>query len=157
MVNTRKPTPPAERLWPRVDKSGGPNACWPWTGCTVPWGHGRIAETRGKPVQTHRVAWEDTYGAIPEGMQVLHSCDNPPCCNPKHLFLGTNAMNRADSVAKRRHQHGAGHWNAKLTPAQVRRIRASSRPYAELAEKYDVHEQTIYRIRSGVRWKELPC
>jgi len=85
-----------ERFWCGV-KRGEPDECWPWTRSLSPKGYGRV---RGR--NAHRVAYELTYGPIPPGMFVCHTCDNPPCCNPAHLFLGTYLDNIADMVAKKR-------------------------------------------------------
>lgn len=94
--------PLAERFWRKVDKSG---ECWVWTGCRHVAGYGRFntqdAQWSGV-VYAHRMAWELTHGPIPPGLHVLHRCDNPPCCNPEHLWLGTNADNHADKVQKGR-------------------------------------------------------
>lgn len=92
----------AERLWSRVVEQ--PNGCLEWTGATNKQGYGRIGVGgSGKTGLTHRVAWELANGPIPPGMNVLHHCDNPPCCNVKKcLFLGTDADNMADMVAKGR-------------------------------------------------------
>lgn len=102
----------AERFWGRVDRTGGEDACWPYTGYRH--GHGVHAGggygsfpigEKGK-VQSNRVAWMVTHGPIPDGMHVMHLCDNPPCCNPKHLKLGTHAENMADMHAKGRYGGG---------------------------------------------------
>ncbi len=98
--NTRKTITPAERLWERVNKT---DSCWLWTGATSSANYGQIRFAKDKCVLTHRLAWEVTKGAIPDGLYVLHRCDNPPCCNPDHLFLGTAADNTADMMAKGRH------------------------------------------------------
>ena len=90
----------AERLWSRVVEQ--PNGCREWTGSTNSKGYGVIGVDY-KTVLTHRLAWTLTNGPIPEGMKVLHHCDNPSCCNVgKCLFLGTMADNTADMVAKGR-------------------------------------------------------
>ena len=100
-----------DRFWAKVDKNGpvpahrpdlGP--CWLWTGYRYPKGYGRASDPRVASRQTyaHRLAWELTNGPIPDGMQVLHACDNPPCCNPAHLSLGSNLENVRDREAKGR-------------------------------------------------------
>lgn len=88
-------------LWAKVDRSGGSNACWLFTGTRNPGGHGRFA-VRGRMVIASRVAWEATYGPIPDGLYVLHSCDEPICCNPGHLMLGTLQANSVDAGRKGR-------------------------------------------------------
>lgn len=82
-----------QRLWEKVDRTGD---CWVWTAKTrSSFGYGmiRVGGTPGRLVSAHRVAWELTNGPIPDGLWVLHGCDNPPCCNPAHLHLGTRADN----------------------------------------------------------------
>jgi hypothetical protein len=92
---TRRPD-----FWTAVDQSGGSDACWPWQRHRNPEGYGvtKLAGFR----RAHRLAWCLTNGPIPDGMLVCHTCDNPPCCNPAHLFLGTESDNRQDMLAKGR-------------------------------------------------------
>lgn len=92
-----------QRFWLKVDKSAGPNACWPWTGYCHPTGYGQNG-ARIKEKFAHRIAWQIVHGPIPDGLYVLHHCDNPPCCNPgpKHLFLGTQKDNLCDAKQKGR-------------------------------------------------------
>lgn len=97
--------PPLERYEEKVDRSGGPDACHPWMAGRLPTGYGRFSYG-GKDVYAHRWAYENYVGPIPEGLQVLHHCDNPPCVNPAHLWLGTHADNHADKVAKGRQARG---------------------------------------------------
>lgn len=91
----------ASRFWSRVDSSGGPDACWPWQGELNDNGYGRL-RFGGKMEVAHRVAYELTHGAIPAVRFVCHSCDNPPCCNPAHLWVGTAIDNLRDCVADER-------------------------------------------------------
>ena len=91
--------PIAERLWPRVDKSAGPDGCWVWTGARRNgFGYGEIwsGGNEGRPLVTHRVAWEATRGPVPEGMQLDHICKNAACCNPAHLRVVTPRQNYVD-------------------------------------------------------------
>jgi len=92
---------PAERLARRLVTTE--SGCMEWTGFSVR-GYGRIGVGDGMST-THRLAWELVNGPIPEGMNVLHNCDNPPCCNVAHLWLGTPAQNAADKITKGRDQN----------------------------------------------------
>jgi hypothetical protein len=104
--STARVTPTAVRFWKKVDQSGGPDACWVWTagrGGTMGYGSFQMGTYRNTHhVRAHRMAWELTNGPIPAGKYVCHRCDNPPCCNPAHLFLGTQGDNLRDMYAKGR-------------------------------------------------------
>lgn len=89
----------ASRLWWRVLVLEDKDKCWIWTGATTGKGYGQIV-IKYKKYKAHRIAWEVTYGPVPEGLKVLHTCDNPPCCNPKHLFVGTQKDNMIDASNK---------------------------------------------------------
>ena len=91
------------RFWEKIDKNG---KCWEWLGWKVK-GYGRIKVNNIKTL-AHRVSWNLHYGDIPKGLYVLHKCDNPPCVNPKHLWLGTQLDNMRD-----RDKKGRGHWQRK--------------------------------------------
>lgn len=95
---------PLDRILARVDKRAGPDKCWPWVGGSLNEGYGciRLGSSHGRIVLAHRAAWAIANGPIPDGLFVLHHCDNPPCCNPAHLFLGTHQDNMDDMVAKGR-------------------------------------------------------
>lgn len=106
----------AERFWRRVGEADPITGCREWQGWKVgPMKYGGILIDY-KTVRTHRLAWELTNGPIPEGMLVLHHCDNPPCCEPEHLWLGTQADNMRDASEKGR---------LKCSPAKRAKIRAS--------------------------------
>lgn len=90
-----------KRFWAKV-KRGTAEECWPWTGSKLKTGYGQLREN-GKMIRAHRVSWELSRGPIPEGMNVCHHCDNPPCCNPDHLFIGTHLDNTRDKMHKGRY------------------------------------------------------
>lgn len=103
-----------------------PAACWPWPGNITNAGYGSTQGLLKKTSSTHRLAWELAYGPIPPGLCVLHKCDNRPCCNPAHLFIGTQADNARDRNTKGRTRPPRGEANgqAKLTEDIVRSLRA---------------------------------
>ena len=105
----------------------------------------------GKDQLAHRIAWQEKYGAIPEGMCVCHKCDNPACVNPDHLFLGTHADNMRDMTSKGRHpyRYGEDHARAKLTNEQVRHIRSLRESSNVLARLFGVSKRTILNVRHG--------
>ena len=142
------------RFWGRVNKNT-PSGCWVWLGCVDKWGYGDLS-WGGKHLQAHRVAWILLNGD-PGKMDVLHKCNTPPCCNPEHLYLGTDIENAKDRKAV-----GAQHVEAKLTPDQVRAIRAEYVMYNKrrgngpaLAAKYGVSVSAITAITSGRTWKSV--
>jgi hypothetical protein len=143
-----------EYFWSKIDKRG-PDDCWEWQASRSRKGYG-IAPLGHKSRSAHRVAWEITYGPIPDGLHVLHTCDNPACCNCAHLFLGTNADNVADRVHKGRGHKGQNHTRAKFTENQIRAIRVFAKNnkinQSEIAKQYGVNNATISRIVNRGRW-----
>jgi len=113
-ANSLRLRPLAERF-AEYYTPGKPDACWPWTGAKDRDGYGVIGDEKRRQLRAHRIAYERINGAVPEGQNVLHRCDNPPCCNPSHLFVGSVAENNADKIRKGRHNtaNGRRHWNFK--------------------------------------------
>lgn len=153
---------PLMRFWGRVDKSAGPDACWPWLGAVTSKHHYGNLLWEGKYVSAHRVAWIVTNGLVPTGLCVLHKCDNRVCCNPTHYFIGTKKDNSADAQAKGRYAFGERCLRNKLTEKDVLEIRAAfvwrtkrSTNAAELAAKYGVIPTTIIMAAEGRTWRHL--
>jgi len=148
----------AARFLSYVDRSSD---CWLWLGCRNAAGYGRISIGRkATGRKAHRVAWELFRGEIPEGAYVLHSCDNPACVNPKHLFLGTQNDNLKDMRDKGRGSAppvhlGEAHHNVKFSKEVALGIIKSSGSLRELANQYGVSTKTIWRLKNGKTWKEL--
>lgn len=141
----------ADRLWANTTK--GPY-CWEWNGSRRGMGYGRIS-VNGKSRLTHRVSWELTNGPIPEGLDVLHHCDNPPCIRPDHLFLGTDADNAADKMAKGRGNNTHSGRGQKLTwdlVASMRRDSAAGLDRRTTACTYGVSPSMVSLIVRGKSW-----
>lgn len=149
------PKTAAQRFWSHVDK-GSPTDCWLWMASRLPDGYGNFSVAH-RPVRAHRWSYQEAFGEIPDRLHVLHHCDNPPCVNPGHLFLGTHADNMRDSARKGRQGHpGSRNGRAKLTVAQVRDIRQSFTGHhgekSALARKYGVSCNQICLILSNRSW-----
>lgn len=151
----RQPTDLTERFWARVQKGDG---CWLWTAATTSHGYG-VASWRGRVVMAHRIAWELAYGEWPGSADVCHTCDNPPCCNPAHLFLGDAKSNAADMVAKGRGRNvplrGEANGHSRLTSDMVRSVRldiALGVSAVRIARGFGCSPTTIRDIRSGRTW-----
>jgi len=168
------------RFWSRIDTPAEPDRCWEWQSTRNDAGYG-VLSLCSVYYRVHRIMWALEHGPIPQGLYVLHDCDNPPCVNPAHLFLGTKSDNSRDMVAKGRnvakthpellargerspvHQHpelyrGEKHGKHKLTWEQVRTIR---RMYAEggvsqpqLGRIFGVTHVTIGNIVRHKIWRE---
>jgi len=150
---------PEERLWRHVDRRG-PDDCWEWQAATR-YGYGMVqnVKERGKSVMAHRFAYELLVGPIPDGLHLMHKCDNPPCCNPAHLTPGTPKENVHDMMAK-----GRGNWRApkgeespraKLTAEQAKIIKYGYEKGVVLAARFGVQPTTVSAIRNGRLWKEI--
>lgn len=164
--NRHTPENFARRFWRRVDRTGGPAACWSWHGSKLPSGRGQVhlrwegtkSIRRNAPV----IAWELTHGPIPDGLNACHDCpsgDDPNCCNPSHLFLGTTAENVHDSIRKgRKNCFG----RQKLNAEQVLEIRArwaAGELQRVIAAEYGIARHTVSGIvhRKSWGWLDDPA
>lgn len=144
----------ATRFWSRVLCVIATH-CWEWQGSRRPNGYGQVSipGRPGQPDIASRVAWRLERGPIPAGLFVCHRCDNPPCVNPAHLFLGTGAENSLDMVAKDRVSRHA----AKLTRPQVEEIRqryaAGGALQLDLAAEFGVGPKAVSKIVNRDRWR----
>ena len=153
---------PAETLAARLIRDGD---CLVWTGARDRYGYGWF-EFQGKTLRTHRIAWELANGPIPGGLWVCHHCDNPPCCNTAHLFIGTRRDNVLDMSAKGRHGlqlradkvRGSRNGAAVLSESKVLAIRAGlarGESLNRLAAQFGVGKTTIVRVRDRESWAWL--
>jgi hypothetical protein len=152
-----------ERFLSRVAIAPDHATCWEWTGSVGHNGYGRFRFGR-RIVRAHRCSYELFVGAIPDGLQVLHSCDNRRCVRPSHLFLGTNEDNVADRCRKGRsgksapHLRGEGNGRSKLTAAAVLQIDAacrSTRTQVSVAREFGVSGQTVNCIMRQRAWRHV--
>jgi hypothetical protein len=155
--------PESERWLSKVDRRAGPDSCWPWTGKPDKDGYGSFkAKLGGRwcKVRAHRWGYEHLFGPLGD-LQVRHTCDNPPCCNPGHWIAGTNLENIGDRDSRGRtaRQQGERHPQRTLTESQVVEIRhrvAEGERRAALASEFRVTRSTIGDIVSGRTWRHLP-
>ncbi len=109
----------------------------------------------GVQYKAHRASYEETIGHIPPGMCVLHKCDNPPCVNPDHLFLGTNRDNQNDKVEKNRQAKGESNGVSRLKHSDVVYLRTSNKPFSVLLREFGLAESHLMRILNGQCWKHV--
>jgi hypothetical protein len=134
------------RFWTKVERIPF-HECWEWNASFFPDGYGYYWH-QGRGVGAHRVSYASLVGPIPEGLGVLHRCDNPPCVNPAHLFVGDQKANNADMCAK-------GRVSSPLSLEQVRDIKrliSEGVPQKEIAALYQIAAPTVSHIGSGYRW-----
>lgn len=136
--------------------------CWIWIATRHPKGYGLFGfqpegKSKSTPTLAHRASWELFVGPIPNGLKVLHNCDNPPCVNPDHLFLGTQQDNMNDMATKGRRSSacfgaqllGSANRNSKLSDEQVEEIRASTESHEEIARQLGLNANYVGKIRNG--------
>lgn len=155
------------RFWTKVNR-GGADECWEWIGSRNKDGYGHVS-FRGKVTNAHRIALSLTDGLWDSPLATCHSCDNRACCNPAHLWRGTQLDNMRDCKRKNRLNkiwrgrkalpseiaRGENSGNSKLTEAKVKYLRTSQKTLTELAEELGVHRQTVFKIKHHVLWKHV--
>lgn len=146
------------RFWARIARTENDDECWEWTGCKDRAGYGSV---RWENVQmtAHRAVYTILYGNIAKGLVVRHSCDNRPCCNPKHLSLGTTADNVRDKIERGRQKHGEQLRNSKLTESNlkeaVRLYATGDYSQRKLADMFGVRQSTIWEALNKKKWKRV--
>lgn len=148
-----------KRFWNLVEIRG-PNDCWEWLSYRAPLGYGRFTRAeRGATQMAHRIAWEFTKGAVPDGLFVCHKCDHPPCVNPNHMFLGTHQDNMDDAKTKGRMKGGGAKGEksgkAKITAAEALAIYNSPLPTKHLAHSHNITPAAVRLIKTGKNWKHV--
>lgn len=141
-----------QRLWSKVQKEG-PNECWEWQAGKNKLGYGQI-KIDYNTYPAHKIAYQLTFGPVPKNLFVCHECDNPGCCNPNHLFLGTPKQNTQDSIRKDRWVNPP--LQNKLTKRKVAIIRAllkKGSKETDIANLFNVCRKTINNIKNNKTWK----
>lgn len=147
------------RFWRKVQFTDG---CWIWLAGRFSGGYGTF-RINGRARYSHVLAWEDCFGPVPNGLHVLHTCDNPPCVRFDHLWLGTIADNNADKWAKGRGRvgHGSRHADAKINEAEaadMRLLYQQGMTQEQIAERYHqrIRRRNVGYIVKHVTWKHVP-
>jgi hypothetical protein len=172
-VDSSIPQRAVNNFWSHLSIAGL-NDCWEWQAYRARKGYGVCSSgVKGVLEYTHRFSWRIHFGPIPVGLHVLHICDNPPCCNPAHLWLGTNADNHQDKINKGHHKlgdknrfranpeltRGSNNPQSKLTESDIIAIRNeyanSSTTYAKLAQKFNTVPGNIGKIVTRQRWSHI--
>lgn len=159
--HARKVRPLLERFERFLPDQLRDDECWEWQGSRDTRGYGQLGAGQGRLLRAHRIAWEAHHAEpVPPGICVCHSCDNPACVNPAHLFLGNHAENMADKAAKRRHSFGSDLPQARLTRSEVEEIRrlhaADDLSQHQLARRFGVGQATVHAIVHRKTWRHVP-
>jgi len=138
-------------------KRGIIDECWPWTAGTFRNGYGQFIRSNGSHITASRFAWIFAHGEIPDSICVLHKCDNPVCCNPDHLFLGTRGDNNRDAISKGRWNppRGESHGRSIINEDLVLKIRDDTGSAAQLGRKYALDAAHVWKIRAQRLWNHV--
>ena len=152
--------PLEERFWSRVVKGRQQSDCWKWDAGTDVNGYGWIGDGKGRLTKAHRVSWTIHRGEIPIGMQVNHHCDNPPCANPDHLYLGTQVDNIMDMVVRGRQGNHKGSRNGRsrvdeMDVAAIRILRSRGMPNLTIARSFGISKGTVSHICTRITWSHV--
>lgn len=149
------------RFWAMVDRSAGPDSCWPWKGKVETTGYARTLVGSGPNREhwlCHRLAWTIAKEVIPDGRLVCHHCDNRRCCNPEHLFVGTQKNNMEDAVSKGRQAFGETNGGGgKLREPEIYEIRALRGRVTQenVAAMYGVTQSVVSKIQLQRIWSHV--
>lgn len=154
-------TPISERFWLKVSKGESADDCWSWTGGKNEHGYGIIGRGRRGDgfIKAHRLSWELHYGDVPDGLCVLHRCDNPECTNTQHLFLGTKAKNSSDMSSKGRAKNGTNQhsFRRSLSITEVREMRRlfdGGMGVMEISRSFNIEDSRVSRIVRRISRRE---
>lgn len=164
---------PLDRFWGKVDKTSSPTGCWLWLGAHKAKGYGFLTITDGdrrRNIHAHRLSYELHHGPIPSRLLVCHRCDNPPCVNPEHLFLGTTRENALDAKAKGRLatgercraknlSHGETHGASVYPDAFVRSVAQARSEEGltidQLSARFGMSRSQVHRVINGTTRRDL--
>lgn len=156
---TNRTCPKASDPWACIDRSAGPDACWPWTFTTDREGYGVFKKDRRHYRAARWVLQQKLGRPLDVAEKTRHTCDNKICCNPAHLIPGTHADNTRDAVERARLRRGTGHWNARIDEGQAvairRRYAAGGITYTQLAKEYSVSSSHIGAVVRREIWAHL--
>ncbi len=152
----RQPIPLTERFWKRV-KVCEPEECWPFQGYINPdTGYGMLRVNAPRRVEmAHRIAWILTYGPLTKGNWVLHRCDNPPCCNPRHLFLGDHQINMKDAKEKSRFI-GRNNILSYEQVLQIHKLVGTGMRQQDIADAFGISQPNVSLIVNNKTWRTKP-
>ena len=147
----RLSTPAKFRFYAVISED--PDSCWGWRGFTDRGGYGkmRVGNTN---ISAHRVSWTLHMGPIPQGKMVLHRCNNEPCSNPRHLYLGDHLDNMADRLTAGHYLSGEAHFGVKLSDRGVQEVRSSTGTYKQIAKRFGISASQVGNIRRGDQRKQ---